>query len=68
MEHETITGVASKVTYAGASGAVFFGMTANEFAAVGGLCIASIGLVVNIIFKYLGHRALKEHHKRVEKN
>lgn len=66
MEHETITGVASKMTYAGASGAVFFGMTANEFAAVGGLCIAAIGLIVNIIFKFLGHRALVKHHAKVE--
>lgn len=66
MEHETITSIAGKVTYAGAGSAVFFGMTANEFAAIGGLCIAAIGLVVNIIFKFLGHRELIKHHKEVE--
>lgn len=67
MEHETITSIAGKVTYAGAGSAVFFGMTANEFAAVGGLCIATVGLIVNIIFKFLGHRELIKHHENVEK-
>jgi ABC-type proline/glycine betaine transport system permease subunit len=66
MEHETITSVAGKVTYAGAGGAIFFGMTANEFAAIGGLCIGLIGLIVNVVFKFLAHKELKEHHKRVE--
>lgn len=67
MEHETITGIAGKVTYAGAGSAIFFGMTANEFAAIGGLCIGFIGLIVNIVFKVLAHKELKEHHERVEK-
>lgn len=66
MEHDSITSIAGKVTYAGAGSAVFFGMTANEFAAIGGLCIATVGLIVNIIFKILGHRALLKHHKEVE--
>ena len=66
MEHETITSIAGKATYAGAGSAIFFGMTANEFAAIGGLCIGLIGLIVNVVFKYLAHKELKEHHKRVE--
>jgi ABC-type proline/glycine betaine transport system permease subunit len=66
MEHETITSIAGKATYAGAGSAIFFGMTANEFAAIGGLCIGLIGLIVNVAFKYLAHKELKEHHKRVE--
>lgn len=65
-EHETITSVATKATYAGAGSAVFFGMTANEFAAIGGLVVGCIGLIVNVYFKWLGHKELQEHHKRVE--
>lgn len=43
---------ASAATYGGSATAVFFGLTANEFAAVGGLIIALIGLLVNIWFKF----------------
>lgn len=46
MDKEAIAAVANKVTYSGAGGAIFFGMTANEFAAIGGLCLALIGLIV----------------------
>jgi hypothetical protein len=54
MQHETLETVAqtaSKVTYLSSGGAVFFGLTANEFAAIGGLAIAAIGLLVNIYYK-----------------
>jgi hypothetical protein len=43
---------ASAATYGGSATAVFFGLTANEFAALGGLVIAVIGLLVNIWFKH----------------
>lgn len=43
---------ATAATYTGAGSAVFFGLTANEFAAIGGLAIALIGLLVNIWFKH----------------
>lgn len=66
MEHETITSVASKATYVGAGGAVFFGMTANEFAAIGGLLIGLVGLIVNIVFRVLAHQEQKAHHRRIE--
>lgn len=66
MTNETITSVATKATYGGAGGAVFFGLTANEFAAIGGLCIAGIGLIVQIVFKIMGHLELKRHHARME--
>lgn len=39
--------VATKITYAGSATAFFGGMTANEFAAIGGLVVAVIALVVN---------------------
>lgn len=43
---------ATYATYTGAGSAVFFGLTANEFAAIGGVVIALIGLLVNIWFKH----------------
>jgi ABC-type proline/glycine betaine transport system permease subunit len=66
MDKDAIAAVANKVTYSGAGGAVFFGMTANEFAAIGGLFIALIGLLVQVTFKVMGHVEMKKHHKRLE--
>lgn len=43
-----ITKASNTATYGGSSTAIFFGLTANEFAAIGGLVVAVIGLVVNI--------------------
>jgi hypothetical protein len=65
MKQETLeatAAAAAKVTYTGAGSAVFFGLTANEFAALGGLFLALCGLIVNIIFKYIAHRVLVKHH------
>jgi len=66
MDKDAIAAIANKVTYSGAGGAIFFGMTANEFAAIGGLCIAIIGLIVQVTFKLKGYRELKKHHERLE--
>lgn len=66
MDKETIATASAKISYGGAGGAVFFGLTANEFAALGGLCIGVVGLIINIIFKWLAHREMLEHHKRIE--
>lgn len=66
MDKDAIAAVANKVTYSGAGGAIFFGMTANEFAAIGGLCLALIGLIVQITFKVMGYREMKKHHERLE--
>jgi ABC-type proline/glycine betaine transport system permease subunit len=66
MDKDAIAAIANKVTYSGAGGAIFFGMTANEFAAIGGLCLALIGLIVQITFKIMGHLELKKHHERLE--
>lgn len=46
------TKVASAATFGGSGAAVIFGLTANEFAAIGGLAIALVGLLVNIYFKH----------------
>lgn len=46
------TKAASVATYGGASSAVFFGLTANEFGTLCGVVIGLIGLVANIWFKH----------------
>jgi len=66
MDKDAIAATAAKVTYGGAGGAVFFGMTANEFAAIGGLCIAAIGVLVQVVFKVLSYSELKRHHSKIE--
>lgn len=62
MDKETIAATAGKLSYVGSGGAVFFGMTANEFAAIGGLCIGIVGLIINVVFKVLNHLELKKRH------
>jgi hypothetical protein len=44
--------VATAAQYGGSASAVYFGLTANEIAAFGGLIIAVIGLIVNIWYKH----------------
>jgi ABC-type proline/glycine betaine transport system permease subunit len=64
MKHESLeaaSAVASKVTYTGAGGAVIFGLTANEVAALVGASVAVMSLIVNIVFKYLAHQVLVKH-------
>lgn len=39
-------------TYGGSSVAIFGGLNANELAAVGGLLIGIVGLLINIYFKW----------------
>jgi hypothetical protein len=43
---------ATAAQYGGSASAVYFGLTANEIAAFGGLIIAIIGLIVNIWYKH----------------
>ena len=60
MATETSNNVApvlAKVsTYGGSAGAVFFGLTANEMAAIGGLIIAGIGLIASLYFQIRNDR------------
>ena len=58
------TKASSVATYGGASSAVFFGLTANEFGALCGVVIGFVGLVANIWFK---HQHLKIARKEAEK-
>jgi hypothetical protein len=56
----TAAKVAQTATYAGSASAVFFGLTANELAAVGGLIIGAIGLIANtVITVYFKYRHLE---------
>lgn len=47
-----VTKAATTAQYGGSASAVYFGLTANEIAAFGGLIIAIIGLIVNIWYKH----------------
>lgn len=52
----TLTKTSTAATYAAAGNAVFLGLTANELAAIGGLAVAVLSMVVghgiSIWFKY----------------
>ena len=43
-------GVGKIGTYGGAGSAVFFGLSAGEFAALGGLVIAALGYITQLFF------------------
>lgn len=47
-------------TYGGGGVAVYFGLTANEIAAFGGVVIGLIGLVTNLVFKWLHYRLARD--------
>lgn len=55
-----ITKAATTAQYGGSGAAVYFGLTANEIAAFGGLIIAIIGLAVNIWYKHQHLQIAKE--------
>lgn len=55
-----ITKAATAAQYGGSGAAVYFGLTANEIAAFGGLIIAIIGLAVNIWYKHQHLQIAKE--------
>lgn len=61
--HTVLGKAASAATYGGSGAAVYFGMTANEIAAFGGLFIAFTGLLINIWFK---HQHLKLAKAKIE--
>lgn len=61
-----IATAAGKVTAGGAASAVLFGLTANEIAAYGGLAVAVVGLLVNIIYRHREYRLKKAFYRRGE--
>lgn len=58
-------GVGKIGTYGGAGSAVFFGLSAGEFAALGGLVIAALGYVTQLFFN---HRREKRERAEYEAN
>jgi hypothetical protein len=61
-----ITKAATTAQYGGSASAVYFGLTANEIAAFGGLIIAIVGLIVNIWYKHQHLKIAKEKAKADE--
>jgi len=61
----TIAAVANKVTYTGGTVALWGGWSANEIAAIGGLIIAALGLVVQLYYKRKDERRKKELHAAI---
>lgn len=57
---------ATAAQYGGSASAIYFGLTANEIAAFGGLFIAIIGLAVNIWYKHQHLKIAKEKAKAEE--
>lgn len=60
---DTAVAVANKAMAAGAGAAVVGGFTANEIAAFGGLLVAILGLVVQLVFKLLDNSRKAQIHK-----
>lgn len=58
----TVAAIANKVTYTGGATAFVGGLTANELAAIGGLIVAVVGLVVQWYYKRKADRREAEFH------
>lgn len=54
---------ATAATYVASSGAIFFGLTANEFAALAGVFIALLTFAVNFWFKWQHLKVAKKAQK-----
>jgi len=55
--------ISAAATYGGSVSAVFFGLTSNEFAALGGLAIGIIGLIISTWYKHQHLKIAKENQK-----
>lgn len=58
-----IAATAQKVTYGAGSAAIYGGLTANEFAAIGGLIVAILGLIVQLYYKHKQDRREQRFHE-----
>ena len=65
MNESIIIKSANTATYGGATTAVIFGFSANEVAALGGLLIAFVGLLISTWFK---HQHLKIAQEQLKEN
>ena len=60
-KHEdSIIAIANKTTVAGGAGATFFGVTANEFAALVGVVVALMSFIVSLYFQLRKDKRDKE--------
>lgn len=63
----TVAAIANKVTYGGAVSAVYGGLSANEIAAYGGLIVAVVGLLIQLVFRIRADgREAELHRKRMQ--
>lgn len=58
----TIAAIANKTTYAGGATALIGGWAASDFAAIGGLLVALVGLVIQFYYKRRADRREAEEH------
>ena len=61
----TQSAATSAATYTASGSAVIFGLTANEFAAISGVCIALLTFALNWYYK---HQQLKLMYERLKNN
>lgn len=66
VNEAVVTKAATAATYGGSGVAILFGLTANEFAAISGVVIALVGLLVNIYFKHQHLKLARESAKADE--
>ena len=63
MNENIVIKSATTATYGGSATAIIFGLTANEFAALGGLFIGAVGLVITTWYKHQHLKIAKESSK-----
>jgi uncharacterized membrane protein len=63
MNENIIVKTATTATYGGSATAIIFGLTANEFAALGGLFIGVVGLIITTWYKHQHLKIAKESFK-----
>ena len=59
----TIAAVAQKFAYGGATTAFIGGVSANSIAAIGGLIVGIIGLIVTVYYKHRADQRAEDRHK-----
>jgi hypothetical protein len=52
MNENIVIKSATAATYGGSASAIFFGLSANEIAALGGLFIGFVGLIISTWYKH----------------
>ena len=63
MNENIVIKTANAATYGGSATAIIFGLSANEFAALGGLFIGFIGLIITTWYKHQHLKIAKENSK-----